>query len=56
MKVEELGKRIVLVLIRAGYYPDELGYLLAKYDPEALKELDSLVRRAWRERRAEVNA
>ncbi len=40
----ELGLRLMLAILEAGYVPDDLGYLLRSRDPEALEELIQLLR------------
>lgn len=45
-QITELGLRMVLAVLNAGYIPDDLGYLLESRDPEALRQLQQLLDKA----------
>ena len=45
-QLTELGLKVILAVLNAGYIPDDLGYLLEERDPEALRQLQQLLDRA----------
>lgn len=44
-EIYELGARIVVAIAKAKRVPDDLGEVLARFDPEALELLQQLVSR-----------
>ena len=40
----ELGARVVLAILKSGFVPDGLGYVLQERDSEALERLQQLVK------------
>lgn len=45
-QLTELGLKVILAVLNAGYIPDDLGYLLEEHDPEALRQLQQLLDKA----------
>ncbi len=42
-ELTELGLRMLLAVLRHGRVPDDLGFVLAERDPEALRQLQQLL-------------